>query len=345
MSKLLKTSCRLLERGESFVLATIINQLGSAPRMAGAKMIVASDGHIVETIGGGLLEAEVMKTAADVFETSGTQVKTFDLSGVKVDSMDMVCGGEVEILLEFIAANARNKKLFKELNDIIQEGKKGYLVTCVGKGDKTERCIVLDGVAVEGDFPFPLSWLDRIKKEAVGARSAILVPIEDKRFFIESIFATGTVYIFGAGHVSQQVAHLTSMTHFRTVVLDDRAEFANFERFPTADDIRVPASLDTAFTDLAIDRDSYIVIVTRGHRHDKTVLQQALGTEAGYIGMIGSKGKRDAVYKALMDDGFTRADLERVHSPIGLKIGGDTPEEIAVSIVAELIKERAAQDG
>ena len=344
MSKLLKTSCRLLERGESFVLATIINQLGSAPRMAGAKMIVAADGHIVETIGGGLLEAEVMKTAADVFETSGTQVKTFDLSGVKVDSMDMVCGGEVEILLEFIAATNRNIKLFKELDRIAQKGKKGYLITCVGKGDKTERCIVPDGGAVEGDFPFPTSWLDRLKKEAGSARSAILVSIEDQRFFIEPIFATGTVYIFGAGHVSQQVAHLTSLTHFRTVVLDDRAEFANLERFPTADDIRVPASLDTAFTNLAIDRDSYIVIVTRGHRHDKTVLQQALRTEAGYIGMIGSKGKRDAVYQALLDEGFNRAELERVHSPIGLKIGGDTPEEIAVSIVAELIKERAAQD-
>ena len=128
MSKLFKTSCRLLEQGESFVLATIINQLGSAPRMAGAKMIVASDGSIVETIGGGLLEAEVMKAAADVLETSGTQIKTFDLSGVKVDSIGMICGGEVEILLEFIEASTRNLNIFKRLNDIIQEGKKGYAV-------------------------------------------------------------------------------------------------------------------------------------------------------------------------------------------------------------------------
>jgi xanthine dehydrogenase accessory factor len=134
------------------------------------------------------------------------------------------------------------------------------------------------------------------------------------------------------------------MTHFRTVVLDDRTEFANIERFPAADEIKVPAALSEAFTDLDIDRDSYIVIVTRGHRHDRTVLEQALRREAVYIGMIGSKGKRDAVYKALLDEGFTRADLERVHSPIGLEIGGDTPEEIAVSIVAELIKERSARN-
>jgi xanthine dehydrogenase accessory factor len=333
-----------LEQGESFVLATIINQLGSAPRMAGAKMIIASDGGIVETIGGGLLEAEVMKGAANVLETSGTQIKTFDLSGVKVDSIGMICGGEVEILLEFIEASTRNLNIFKRLHGIIQEGKKGYLVTCLGKGDQTERCIVLDSGTVEGDFPFPESWLERIKKEASGSRTAILCTIEDQRFFVEPIFATGTVYIFGAGHVSQQVAHLTSMTHFRTVVLDDRTEFANIERFPAADEIKVPAALSEAFTDLDIDRDSYIVIVTRGHRHDRTVLEQALRREAVYIGMIGSKGKRDAVYKALLDEGFTRADLERVHSPIGLEIGGDTPEEIAVSIVAELIKERSARN-
>jgi xanthine dehydrogenase accessory factor len=337
-------SCDLLEQGESFVLATIINQLGSAPRMAGAKMIVTSDGRIVDTIGGGLLEAEVMKAAADVLDTSGTQIRTFDLGGVKVDSMDMICGGEVEILLESIDTTASNLNLFKRLYNIIQEGGKGCLVTCLGTRGKTERCIVLGGGAVEGDFSFPASWLERIKNEAAGLRSAILCTIEDQRFFVEPIFATGTVYIFGAGHVSQQVAHLTSMTHFRTVVLDDRAEFANVERFPEADEIKVPASLSEAFTDLEVGRDSYIVIVTRGHRHDKTVLKQALRTEAVYIGMIGSKGKRDAVYKALLDEGVSRMDLERVHSPIGLKIGGDTPEEIAVSIVAELVKERFARN-
>jgi xanthine dehydrogenase accessory factor len=333
-----------LEQGESFVLATIINQLGSAPRMAGAKMIVASDGSIVETIGGGLLEAEVMKAAADVFETSGTQVKTFDLSGVKVDSMDMVCGGEVEILLECIAATSWNLNIFKKLQGIIQDGKKGYLITSIGKGEQAERCIVLDDGTAEGNFPYPTSWLERIKGETLRTRTAGLFAIEDQRFFIEPVFASGTVYMFGAGHVSQQVAKLTSMTHFRTVVLDDREEFANPERFPTADDIRVPSNLSEAFTDLEIDRDSYVVIVTRGHRHDKTVLEQALRTEAVYIGMIGSRGKRDTVYKALLDEGFTPSDLDRVNSPIGLEIGGDTPEEIAVSIVAELIKERSARN-
>jgi len=103
-------------------------------------------------------------------------------------------------------------------------------------------------------------------------------------------------------------------------------------------------SFEQAFASLEMDSDSYVVIVTRGHLHDKTVLEQALRTKAGYIGMIGSRRKRDMVYQTLLSEGFTQEDIDRVHCPIGLNIGGETPEEIAVSIVAELIKARSGID-
>ena len=134
---------------------------------------------------------------------------------------------------------------------------------------------------------------------------------------------------------------LTQMVDFRTVVLDDREAFANRERFKTADEILVLSDFIGAFSDLEIDEDSYVVIVTRGHRHDKTVLSQALRTKAGYIGMIGSRRKRDATYGAIIKEGFTPEDLDRVHCPIGLVFCAETPQEIAVSIVAELIDARA----
>jgi xanthine dehydrogenase accessory factor len=149
------------------------------------------------------------------------------------------------------------------------------------------------------------------------------------------------VYLFGAGHVSLQVARLAKIVDFHTVVLDDRHEFANRERFAGADDIQVLSSFEEACGDLDIDADSCLVILTRGHLHDKTVLRQALGTQAGYIGMIGSRRKRDLIYTALRAEGFSAGDLNKVHCPIGLAIGAQTPEEIAVSIVAELIRFRA----
>jgi len=122
------------------------------------------------------------------------------------------------------------------------------------------------------------------------------------------------------------------------VVLDDRSEFANQERFPKADELRVLDRFENAFSGLSADSNSFLVILTRGHSHDRTVLAQALRTQAGYIGMIGSHRKRDTIYQSLRDEGFTNADLDRVHCPIGLDIGGETPEEIAVSIVAEMIE-------
>ena len=195
-----------------------------------------------------------------------------------------------------------------------------------------------------GEFSYPVSWLDSLVVQAGRERLPKILKIETQRFFVEPAVSAATVYLFGAGHVSQQVALVASMVHFRTVVLDDRSEFANQERFPQADEVKVVTSFNQAFADLQIDSESYLVIVTRGHLHDKAVLAQALRTDAGYVGMIGSRRKRDMVYQALLKEGFSQHDIDRVHSPIGVNIGGETPEEIAVSIVAELIKERSERN-
>jgi len=130
------------------------------------------------------------------------------------------------------------------------------------------------------------------------------------------------------------------MVNFRTVVLDDRKLFANRERFPEADEVIVLEHFKNAMQGAVIDRDAYIVIVTRGHSHDKTVLSQALKTDAGYIGMIGSRTKRDTIYRQLEKEGFTREEIGKVKSPIGIDIGAETPEEIAISIIGELIHTR-----
>jgi len=136
---------------------------------------------------------------------------------------------------------------------------------------------------------------------------------------------------------------LAAMVGFRVQVVDDRAVFANTDRFPDAEKIRVIADFDTALKGLPIDRNAFIVIVTRGHLHDQTVLMQALRTKAAYIGMIGSLSKRNHIFNALLKLGFTEADLKRVHAPIGLAIGAETPEEIALSITAELVQTRAKE--
>ena len=138
-----------------------------------------------------------------------------------------------------------------------------------------------------------MPWPDRAK----------LVSNAGNLYFVEPLCRESTVFIFGAGHISQGLAPLTRLVGFRTVVLDDRKEFANRERFETADEVIVPDSFEGAMEGLEIDEESYLVLVSRGHVYDKTLLRQALGTKAGYIGMIGSRRKRDEIYDALHNRG------------------------------------------
>lgn len=346
MLKQLQGICHMLEDGEDLVQATIIKHSGSTPRSVGSKMFVRRDGSVIGSVGGGLVEFEMQKLAREIFNTGKARIETVELSGKDAATTDqMICGGRLEFLLEYLSGDPASSREFRKLVTAIQEGQKGYLIKALDtKGDtlsQMEHCLVRRDSVVLGSFPGAGSWIPILTAEAARKKSPAICSEEGKRFFVEPTVPPGTVYLFGAGHVSRPVAELANMVDFRTVVLDDRADFASKERFPKADQIVVVPSYENLYANLDIDQDSYLVIVTRGHLHDKTVLEQSLRTGAGYIGMIGSKRKQHLVYDELMTKGFTREDLNRVHNPIGLDISAETPEEIAVSIVAELIKFRA----
>jgi len=345
MLKQLQGICHRLEEGEDLVQATITRHAGSTPRSVGSKMFVRRDGSIIGSVGGGLVEFEIQKLAREIFNTRKAQIISVDLTGEDAATTDqMICGGKLEFLVEFLAGEPVSSREFRKLITAIQEGKKGYLIKALDtKGDtvpEMERCLVRNNQPVLGSFPGPESWIPLLTAESIRKKSPVIATVEGKRFFVEPTVLPGALYIFGAGHVSRPVAELASMVEFQTIVLDDRADFANKERFPKAERIIVLPSYENLFAGLDVDQDSYLVIVTRGHLHDKTVLQQALRTNAGYIGMIGSKRKQNLLYNELMEKGFTREDLERVHNPIGIDIHAETPEEIAISIVAQLIDAR-----
>ena len=345
MSWLAQTVCGLQNDGEDLVVATVLSKLGSAPCLAGAKMVVRGNGAAIGTVGGGVLEAAAQKKGARIFKSRVAEILSFDLSGADAASMQMICGGNVKLLVDYIPASPLNIQMFTRLRDALQTGEKCYLVACLGKTGaekrQTIRCLALEDGSLTGEFPFPRQWLDILIEKAYRSTYPVVQAIGDEQFVIERCFVPSTVFICGAGHVSQQVALLAEMVGFRTVVLDDRSEYANQKRFPKADSVKVLDSFEECFAGLEVDGDSYVVIVTRGHKHDKTVLAQALQTRAGYIGMMGSRRKREEVLKALRQEGFSSGALEGVRCPIGLDIKAATTSEIAVSIIAELIQTRA----
>ena len=159
----------------------------------------------------------------------------------------------------------------------------------------------------------------------------------DTELFIEPIISKSAMYIFGGGHIALTLVKVASLLDFKVIVIDDRHEFADAHRFPEAESTLVE-DFSKAFKKLKVDKASYIVIVTHGHKGDEIVLEGALATEAKYIGMVGSKTKNKTIFSHLLSKGVSQEQLDRIHAPIGLKINAQTPEEIAISIMAEIIQ-------
>jgi xanthine dehydrogenase accessory factor len=346
MIEVYSEALQLLRAGQDVVIATVFDARGSAPRTAGARMVVRADGSILGTIGGGRLEHDAIQAALASFSSRQSATYTFELTGNDVAGMDMICGGSGEVWLHFLsAANTKDCAVCQATVDVLVRREKAWLITELNSSEKqSEGQFALVGAdfSVAGLLDLSSETLKQWTQDTTGLLVHVAIT-GNQRFLIEDVRPGYTVIVFGAGHVSQQVVPLCENVGFQAIVLDDRAEYACQSRFTRKTEVVVLDSFDN-WNGLPIDAGCYIVILTRGHIHDKTVLGLALRTQAGYIGMIGSRRKREKIYQALRDEGFSQQELNQVYSPIGLDIGAETPAELAVSIVGELIKVRAAQE-
>jgi xanthine dehydrogenase accessory factor len=337
--------CEQLKASSTLVLVSIMSIQGSTPRHGGTKMVVGADGKGYGTIGGSLLEAAAIRESQNVLSAGKSKILSYELTGKDTTAPGMICGGKVELLLEYVPATEENQAFFRYWQDTVRRGSDFYFLTHLkGIGNSLpvlgHAILYADGNII-GNTSFSDSEIESLRPELHNISSTSILILKDTRVMIDRIRKLKTLYCFGAGHVAVPTAHLAALVGFRVVVVDDRPEFASAERFPDVDKISVVEDFDHAFDGLEIDEDSFIVIVTRGHQTDRAVLEQSLKSSAGYIGMISSRRKREAIYEALRTKGVKKEQLESVHSPIGIDIGGETPEEIAVSIVAELIKVRS----
>lgn len=236
---------------EPLVIATVVKAEGSTPRKAGAKMLYKKTGKIIGTIGGGQVEQLVIEQAKKVLETNTPCLVSYDLRTGGTDSINMVCGGRMEIFLE---------------------------------------------------------------------------PLQEEE----------KIYIFGAGHVGAAMCQQAKLLGFYVVILDERPQVVENEKVASADELIIGNILEQA-ENLKFNPYSYLIILTSSHQLDKEILKRVLPSPARYIGMIGSKKKIRMTFESLKKEGISPLQLKKVFTPIGLPIGGQTPEEIAVSIMAEII--------
>ena len=345
MSELFQEIHQSLVNGKALVLATVVGHMGSTPRTSGSSMIVYSDGSISGTIGGGLVEGDVIQSAMNLFGSSGAVISSYNLNRTgKVDDMDLVCGGEMKILIEHLSAHEENVEMFRLMCEEMKMPRPFFWVGKVvenGRLKRVERAVQTEDNRWYGSLSRELELQTILDGINIYRDKTVLFGNNKNQYLVAPVIPPDTVYLMGAGHVSKEIALLTKQVGFRNLVFDDRGEFANQERFPDADGVFVCKDFDRVFEEYSVTPGSYIIIVTRGHRSDKEVLAQALRSEAGYIGMIGSRKKRERVYQTLLDEGFSQSDLDQVHCPIGLSIDAETPAEIGVSVVAQLIHHRA----
>ena len=211
----------------------------------------------------------------------------------------------------------------------------GSMAGTVGGGCVEAQVLVAAREVMETGRPKMLSF----ELSGDGAAESGLICGGELEVFVEPVLPQPVAVIFGAGHISKSLSKVAALAGFSTVIVDDRASFANRDRFPEADEVHA-AEYEEVWPKLSINGSSYLIIVTRGHRDDLRVLRLAVQSPAAYLAMIGSRKKVIEVARELEKEGVPQAALERLHAPMGLDIGAITPEEIAVSVVAEMIAVR-----
>lgn len=320
MRTLLQEILRALEAEEPVELVSVLASSGSTPRGAGAVMAVFSDGRTRGTIGGGNVEYEAVSLAGDLLRAGKSALR--DLRFTPGEASDMICGGEMRLHFHFLPGGPALAGLFRRLLEAAGEGENGWLLRRLEGAEVREMRAV---TASEPALPQGLLGEKAVLREG---------------WFALPVIRAGFVYLFGGGHVSQALSPVLSAAGFRCAVWDDRPEFVSPERFPQAERFFL-GPFETVSERLRITENDYVVIMTRGHRADYTVLSQVLRSGARYLGCIGSKRKLALCRDRLLEEGFTAEEYARVHAPIGLAIGAETPAEIAVAVAAEMIAVRA----
>jgi xanthine dehydrogenase accessory factor len=322
--------------GEGLVLAVIVDSSGSTPRGPGAVMLIGREGRRWGTIGGAVPEHLAIEEGKKLITEKHSALRTYILHPNDAADIGAKCGGEISVLLFFLNS---------------AEGKTAALVDAgLAAFSAPEPCWL--AFSLGGDALGLLSergiaaWLGEKPAEA----SALLMPRPgravqgDTSWFSLPLVPGGFVYIFGGGHVAQELAPLLCRLEFRCIVFDDREDFTRPGLFP--EDCRViRGDFENLGASLRLTKNDYAVVVTRGHIFDFHAEAFALRSPAPYIGVIGSKAKHQFVRQRLEEAGFGPAELDapRVHAPIGVNIQSKTPAEVAVSIAAELIRIRAEE--
>jgi xanthine dehydrogenase accessory factor len=342
MSELFDHIDQLKETEPRVALATLVNTRGTTPRKEGAKMLVGEGGRVLGSVTiGGCVDAQVIEESADVLDRNAPRLLELNLGDEEAWEIGLTCGGTIEVFVEPVTLDRPGDPtlaFYDTARAHAEAGGRAAIITRLDGAGHGAKLLVKEDGAREGSLGDP--FLDQRfadeAQEAIRAGKSRTLLLEGVRAFAEVFAPPSILVVVGAGHVAMPLVTLARHLSFRTVVIDGRPRFATRERFPDVDDLKIgiPSELVRS---VPLIPSTALVLVAHDYKYDVPVLEHALTTPVGYIGLLGSSRRGAAILNLLREDGVAEEALGRVRVPIGVDLGAQSAPEIALSILAEVL--------
>ena len=327
---------------KSIAIATVIQTWGSSPRRAGAKMALTPDGNIAGSVSGGCVEGAVFDTGVDVLKANRPRLLHFGVADETAWEVGLACGGSIDLFVKPL-----DSEIFEALRATLLDEESAVLVTVIKGSDEIlghEKLVRQDGTTTGTIRDESNEQVMKLAAETLTQGHSRRVMLnEDMEVFMEVILPPPILIAVGGVQITIALTALAKTLGYRTIVVDPRRAFGNETRFPHVDQL-VQLWPDEAFQQIPITRSSAIAMLTHDPKLDDPALKIALPSSAFYVGALGSRTTQAKRRQRLLEDGLTEKQLNRLHGPIGIAIGAGTPEEIAISIMAEIVAARNAQN-
>ncbi len=352
MLEIFEETIKSIKKNQLCVVATVVKTKGSAPQKAGAKMLVRQDGSTVGTLGGGCVEGDIWYQAKEILDKKqGPLFRRYKLNEEMAARDGLVCGGTMHFFIEPAYPGDEFLSIAEKVINAYSGDQPLSIATIVNSRSPKfilgSKMLVLEDGSCQNRFDDETA-VSKIRK--IGQKLCTFGENEFLRLeggtevFIEGFTTAPALIIMGGGHVGKTVSSLAAGLGFQVIIVDDREEYANPERFPEAQQTIV-ADFVEGISNLKISANTYILIATRGHRFDDLATEAAIHSPARYIGLLGSKRKSLMIFKNLLKKGLPIDRIKEIRAPVGLNIGALTPRELAVSIMAEIIAIRRGGSG
>ena len=333
---------RWRSQGERVALATVVQTWGSAPRRAGAKMAISAGGQLSGSVSGGCVEGAVAQEAFAILESGRPKLLHYGVADETGWEVGLACGGNIDIFVEPL-----DGELFDAVDRLLTAEDTGAVATVIGGPD----ALLGRKLFVESSQEQWIGGIDdtldasvaQLAKASIrrGMDEQVSLAEQSLELFIDLLLPPPTLVMVGGAHISIVLAELAKAIGYRAIVVDPRHAFGNIERFPHVDQL-LRSWPDDAFAQLKVNESTAVAILTHDPKIDDPALKMVLRSPAFYIGALGSRKTHTQRVKRLQDEGFTEQEISRIHAPIGLEINAQTPEEIALAVMAEIVKARRA---